>query len=128
MFALQPQQFLGATGFSNYFGYGRPINPFFSWLNAINQPGVVDPVTHELQRVALHYVALQQLAIQQQLAPIGGVGGLWPTQAGLPLQSGWPIQPLQMAPFTQMAPPAPRYANPIADQINAIQPQLVPVA
>jgi hypothetical protein len=64
MFALQPQELLGATGFPNYFGYGRTVNPFFGGMSGSNQLGVVDPVTHELQRVALHYVALQQLAIQ----------------------------------------------------------------
>jgi len=128
MFALQPQQFLGATGFSNSFGYGRPINPFFGWSGGTNPLGVVDQVTYELQRVALHYQALQQLALQQQLAPNGGVGSFWPLQAGLPLQTAWPIQPLQMAPFTPTGPLTQRYLNPIADQINAIPPQLVPVA
>lgn len=128
MFAVQPQQFLGVPGFPNNFGYGRPINPLLSWTNGVTPYGVMDPVTHELQRIALHYQALQQLALQQQLASIGGVGGQWPLQTGYPVQTTWPIQPLQMSPFAPIGPVTNRYVNPITDQINAFQPQLVPVA
>jgi len=128
MFALQPQNFVGGTGFSNSFGYGRPINPNFGWQSGINQLGVVDPITYELHRVALHYQALQQLAIQQQLAAFGGLSGQWPLQAGFPVQTPWPIQPFQLTQLNPMGPLAQRYASPITEPINAIQPQLVPVA